>query len=111
VLGSVDRRYRNAVPFRLSLDAEMESSPALQDEFHVKLLGIALRPGVFVGHALRHTESPGVLDKITHLVRVDSGETDVGPVVAKVELARQRELLRLRLDERVAPLLGECESP
>jgi len=75
-----------------------------------KPLGIALRPGVFLGHALRHAESPGVLDKSTHLVRVNGGEVDVDLVVARVGLARQRELLRLGFDERVAPLLGECEA-
>jgi hypothetical protein len=69
----------------------MESSPALQDEFHFKLLGIALRPGVFLGHALRHAESPGVLDKSTHLVRVNGGEADVGPVVAKPMTVPSRE--------------------
>jgi len=43
-------------------------------------------------------------------VRVDGGETDVHPVVTEVGLSRQGELLRLRFDKRIAPVLGEREA-
>ena len=74
-------------------------------------LAQAPRGAVFIGHALRHHEHPGILDEFAHLVRVNGGETDMHPhpEVAEVGLARQRELLRLGLDQRVAPLLGERE--
>ena len=64
---------------------------------------------VLLDDALRRAERPGVLDELAHLVGVERREADVHPVVAHVRLARQRELLRVGLDERGAPLLRERE--
>ena len=71
-----------------------------------RVLGRTTRREVLLDHALGDGERPGVLDELPHLVRVDSCKADVHPVVAKVGGARQRELLRLGLDEGFAQYLG-----
>ena len=71
---------------------------------------VALRHRVFLGDPLRNAERPGVLDQLAHLLRIDGSEVDVNPVVAEVVLTRERELLGLGFDERVAPLLREREA-
>src|SRR4030095_4692870 len=62
---------------------------------------LTARGGLALGHSCRDSQGPGVLDQFAHLVRVDRVKTNVDPVVPKVGLARQRELLGLRFDERV----------
>src|SRR6476620_9310091 len=72
--------------------------------------GVALCGGVLVGNPVRHRERPCLLNELAHLVGVDRPEIHVHPVVPHVVLARERELLGLGLDERVAPVLRERET-
>src|SRR5918999_1261178 len=65
---------------------------------------------VLLGHAPRNTERPRILDELAHLLGVQRVEADVRPVVAHVAGPRQRELLRLRVDERLPELLREGEA-
>src|SRR4051794_35773287 len=73
-------------------------------------LAVALAGGVLLDEELRRAQRPGVLDEVTHLVCVDRVQADVHPVEAQVGFARQRELLRLRLDQSSTPLLREPEA-
>src|SRR3954470_20327219 len=73
-------------------------------------LAVALTRGVLLHEELRRTQRPGVLDQVTHLGGVDRVEADVHPVEAHVGFARQRELLRLRLDQSSTPLLRKPEA-
>src|SRR5437763_7656068 len=61
--------------------------------------GVATIRRVLLCDALRDAERPRVLDEIAHLLCVERVEPRVHPVVAHIGLARQRELLRLGLDE------------
>src|SRR3954453_4633177 len=73
-------------------------------------LAVALTRGVLLHEELRRAQRPGVLDEVAHLVGVDRVEPDVHPVEAHVGFARQRELLRLRLEQSGTPLLRKPEA-
>lgn len=102
--------FTSAVVASSSSGDSLGSVPCTVFRQSVHAVYAKLPSDVFLGHAFRNGESPGVLDQRAHLVGVDPVETDVDPVVPKVRLARQRELLGLRFDERVAPVLGEGEA-
>src|SRR5919205_3435269 len=71
---------------------------------------IALLAGVLLRQELRHDHRPRALDEVAHLLRVDRAEADVDPVEPHVGLARQRELLRLRVDGGLTELLRESAA-
>ena len=88
-------------------DARPRRGPRPAGTARVMTAEIPLRHGVLLRHVFRYRPRPRVLDEVAHLVCVDRGEADVDPVEPHVGLARQRELLRLRLDGRLAELLRE----
>src|SRR3954447_1402387 len=100
-------RSTHSVP-RRAADSARVRGPSKRRPRGLDRVATALR--VLLRDTLRDAERPGVLDEVAHLLVLERVEPRVHPVVAHVGLARQRELLRLRLDERGAPLPREAEA-